>query len=158
MNRRNLLWRGILVFGLVTVSPSGPRAEMRGTVADAKAMVTKAIDLYKAQGKASFGIMNRGKATGFRQEDIYIFVFTTGPSAKVVVQATDPKRIGVDVAGITDSSGKPFGKEMLEKATAEGAWVNYAAINPVTRREEQKSSWVVLYDGFIFGSGVYRAP
>lgn len=158
MNRRNLLWRGILVLGLVTILPSAPRAELRGTAADAKAMVAKAISLYQAQGQASFAIMNRGKVTGFRQGDIYIFVFSAGPSAKVMVQAADPKRIGVDVAGITDSSGKPFGKEMLERATAQGAWVNYASIDPATRREEQKSSWVVLYDGFIFGSGFYKAP
>jgi cytochrome c len=158
MNRRNLLWCGALIFGLAGLMPARPWAAQRGTAADAQAMVAKAIDLYKAQGKASFAIMNRGKATGFRDGDIYIFVFSTGPSAKVVVQAADPKRIDVDVAGITDSRGKAFGREMLARATAEGVWVDYFSINPQTRKEERKSSWVVLYGGYVFGSGVYRAP
>jgi signal transduction histidine kinase len=75
-----------------------------------------------------------------------------------VVQAADLTRIGLDVTGLTDSAGKEFGKEMLARASAEGTWVDYTRNNPATNKEEPKSSWVVLYDGYIFGCGVYKAP
>ncbi len=160
MNRRSVLRCGAVVicFALAALMPASPSAEQRGTAADAKAMVAKAIDLYKAKGTASFDVMNEGEATGFLHGDIYIFVFSTGAEPKVVVQAADSTRIGLDVTTLADSAGKEFGKEMLARATAEGAWVDYIRRNPSTNKEEPKSSWVVLYDGYVFGCGVYKAP
>ena len=155
MNRRSLL-RGIVIATLAAFLPAASRAEDRGTPDDAKAMVAKAIELYKAKGKGSFKIMNRGESTGFRKGDIYIFVFSTGPDAKILVQGADQKRVGVDVAGLKDSDGKFFGKEMLSRVTADGVWVDYKRTNPATNKEEMKSSWVVLYDGYVFGCGVYK--
>ena len=160
MNRRSILRCGatIIGFALAAWMPARLHAEQRGTAADAKAIVAKAIDLYKAKGTASFDTMNKGESTGFRQGDIYIFVFSTGAQPNVVVQAADLTRIGLDVSTLTDSAGKEFGKEMLAWATGEGAWVDYIRHNPTTNKEEPKSSWVVLYDGYVFGCGVYKAP
>jgi len=159
MNRRTFLrlCAPIVGFAFAASMAARPRAQQRGTPEDAKAMVAKAIELYKAKGTASFDIMNKGEASGFRQGDIYIFVFSAGPEPKVVAQAADSTRVGLDVTTLTDSAGKAFGKEMLTRARAEGAWVDYIRNNPVTNKEEPKSSWVVLYDGYIFGCGVYKA-
>jgi len=160
MHRRSMLdRRGFLIaLGFVSLAPGVSSAEQRGTPEDAKAMVAKAIDLFKAKGPASFDIMNQGEATGFREGDIYIFVFRAGPHPKVVAQAADQTRVGLDVITITDSTGKAFGKEMLARANAEGTWVDYVRTNPVTGKEEQKSSWIILYDGYVFGCGVYKSP
>ena len=72
MDRRNILRRNFLFagFGTAALLPASLRAEQRGTPVDAKAMVAKAIELYKAKGMASFDTMNQGEATGFRQGDI----------------------------------------------------------------------------------------
>jgi len=43
----------------------------------------------------------------------------------------------------------------LAGATPEGAWVDYFRVNPQSGKDEPKSSWVVLHDGYIFGCGVY---
>jgi len=160
MNWRSVLNRRafLIVLGFAALTPGALGAEQRGTPEDAKAMVAKAIDLFKAKGPGSFDIMNQGETTGFRRGDIYIFVYRAGPDPKVVAQAADPTRIGLDVTTITDSTGKAFGKEMLTRANAEGTWVDYMRTNPVTGKEEQKSSWVVLYDGYVFGCGVYKSP
>jgi cytochrome c len=160
MNRRRFISRGAIVVGIALAAsmPGRSHAEQRGTPEDAKAMVAKAIDLYKAKGTASFDIMNKGEATGFRQGDIYIFVLSAGAQPKVVAQAADSTRVGLDVTMLTDSAGKAFGKEMLARASADGAWVDYVRNNPVTNKEEPKSSWAVFYDGYVFGCGVYKAP
>jgi len=118
-------------------------------------MVAKAIALYDAKGKAAFEIMDEGAASGFRQDDLYIFVIGTGPDARVVAHGLDRGRIGAIVAALMDSRGNAYGKALLAGATADGAWVDYSRVNPHSGKEEPKSSWVVLHDGYIFGCGVY---
>jgi cytochrome c len=160
MGRRALL-RALataLVAGGVLTAASPSHAEEHGTRGQAQAMVAKAIALYDEKGKAAFEIMDQGAASGFRQEDLYIFVIGPGPDARVVAHGLDPQRIGQVVAVLTDSRGKPYGKALLAGATPQGAWVDYDRINPQSGKEEPKSSWVVLHDGYIFGCGVYVGP
>jgi len=158
IDRRSLLGRlGLFAAAGLLLSPGSARAEERGTPEQAQAMVAKAIALFAAKGEAAFPIMQQGAATGFLKGDLYIFVFSTGPAARIVVQAADQKRVGLAVATLVDSDGKAFGNEMEDRATAEGAWVDYKRINPATNKEESKSSWVVLYGGYVFGCGIYKA-
>lgn len=158
LDRRSLLGRlGLLVGAGLLLSLGSTGAEERGTPQQAQAMVAKAIALFTDKGEAAFPIMQQGAATGFLKGDLYIFVFSTGPAARVVVQAADQKRVGLAVATLVDSEGKTYGKEMEDRATAEGAWVDYKRTNPATNKEEAKSSWVVLYRGYVFGCGIYKA-
>jgi signal transduction histidine kinase len=157
IDRRSLLGRlGLLAGAGLLLSPGSTCAQVRGTPEQAQAMVAKAIALFTDKGEAAFPIMQRGAATGFLKDDLYIFVFSTGPAARVVVQAADQKRVGLAVATLVDSDGKAFGKEMEDRATAEGTWVDYKRTNPATNKEEPKSSWVVLYGGYVFGCGIYK--
>ena len=160
--RRRALLRALVATlvaggGLLTAA-SLSHAEQHGTREQAQAMVAKAIALYDEKGKAAFEVMDQGAASGFRQEVLYIFVIGTGPDARVVAHGLDPQRIGAVVATLTDSRGKAYGKQLLEGATPEGAWVNYDRVKPESGKEEPKSSWVVLHDGYIFGCGVYVGP
>ena len=160
MKRRALLGAlaaSLLAGGLLT-SSSPVLAEQHGTREQAQAMVAKAIALYDAKGKAAFEIMDQGAASGFRQDDLYIFVIGTGPDARVVAHGLDRGRIGEIVAALKDSRGNAYGKALLAGATAEGAWVDYSRVNPQSGKEEPKSSWVVRHDGYIFGCGVYLGP
>jgi cytochrome c len=160
MRRRALfhaLAATLVACGLLTAESPG-HAQEHGTREQAQAMVAKAIALYDAKGKAAFEVMDQGAATGFRQEDLYIFVIGTGPDARVVAHGLDRQRIGAVVAALTDSRGQAYGKDLLAGATAEGAWVDYVRTNPQSGKEEPKSSWVVFHDGYIFGCGVYVGP
>ncbi len=158
IDRRTLL--GFLALlasaGSGLLLPAHARAEERGTPDEAKEMVASAIALYRAEGKAAFDIMNKGAATGFLRGDLYIFVSETGPDGRVVVQAFDNGRIGLRVDDIKDADGKPFGREMRERATPEGVWVDYSRIDPITKKDQPKSSWVVRYGDFFFGCGIYK--
>jgi cytochrome c len=126
----------------------------RHTAEDAQAMVQKAIDHFHNKGaEATIAMVNSG-APEFRRDELYVFM--VGPDRMTIANGADVTRVGLDAASIKDIDGKPFGKEMLERATAEGAWVEYKFKNPVSGEIEQKISWVRKVDGFIFGSGVYK--
>jgi cytochrome c len=126
----------------------------RHSAEEAQAMVQKAIDHFRNRGaEATIAMVNSG-VPEFRQDELYVFM--VGPDGMTIANGADVTRVGLDAASIKDIDGKPFGKEMLERATGEGAWVEYKFKNPVSGAIEQKISWVRKADGFIFGSGVYK--
>ena len=127
--------------------------ETRGTAEEAQAMVARAISAYEAQGEASFAAMSP-PSTEFRDRDLYVFVI--GPDHLVVVNGQDASRVGLDLEQTVDSTGKPFGKEMIEKANEQGSWIDYVWRDPLTQKDVQKSSWIVRHDGYIFGCGIYK--
>jgi signal transduction histidine kinase len=146
--------RALLVIGLLAGGATAAAAEERGTADEAKAMVAKAIALYREKGAAAaLAIMNSPDG-GFRDHDLYIFAY--GPDRKVAVQAADASRIGLDADSVSDVDGKHYGTESMAAATPEGVWVDYRRANPATGQIEQKSSWLVRVDGYIFGCGIYK--
>lgn len=132
----------------------GNFADRRGTKAEAQAMVDRAIALFVELGPGpAFKRMNDPKG-GFRDRDLYIFVI--GPDKRVVAQAGDPKRVGLDVTKIRDSRGALYGIAILKAATPKGAWVDYWRRDPITGKDLPKHSWVRLHKGYVFGVGVYK--
>lgn len=77
----------------------------------------------------------------------------------VIIGHYNPEVVGLDVKGPigVDVTGYNFGLDMI-KATEEGKWVSYIFLNPATGELESKHSWVVKYDGMLFGSGWYAEP
>ena len=128
-------------------------ATAAGTAEEAKAMVSKAIALYRDVGAAAFDAINQPDG-GFRDRDLYVFVI--GPDNRVVAHAFDLARLGQDTMALKDVDGRPFGRTMIETATAEGTWVDYKWPNPETGKIGAKSSWIVKADGYIFGCGIYK--
>jgi cytochrome c len=133
----------------------GIYSAVRHSEDEAQAMVQKAIDHFHSKGaEATIASVNRG-APEFRQDELYVFM--VGRDGMTIANGADVTRVGLDAASIKDIEGKPFGKEVVERATAEGVWVEYKFKNPVSGEIEQKVSWVRKVDGFIFGSGVYKS-
>ena len=44
----------------------------------------------------------------------------------------------------------------IAKATTEGVWVEYLWLNPVSGRDEAKTTWAIRHEGLIFASGYYE--
>ncbi len=129
-------------------------AQPRGTAVEAQAMVARAIALYDQIGaEQAFATMNRPDG-GFRDRDLYISV--VGPNGRVVVQAAEPERVGLDVLTITDAVGTPYGRYLVDRATPDGVWVDYLRRDPLTGDDEPKSSWAVRHDGHVFLCGFYK--
>ena len=148
--------RIVIMFGallLILVNTAIMADETRGTAEEAQALVAKAIAAYDAKGTAAFADM-MPPSTEFRDRDLYIFV--TGPDNIIVVNGQEASLVGFDLAKTVDSKGKAFGKEMIEKANEQGAWIDYVWRDPLTEKDVQKSSWIVRHDGYIFGCGIYK--
>ena len=64
--------------------------------------------------------------------------------------------IGTDIKDVVGSNGYELGRE-IARATEDGHWVNYLWPNPISNREEAKTTWAIRHDGLIFASGYYTA-
>ena len=154
MKKRMRFWLAILVTGgVAALSACATGDTERGSADEAQDMVGRAIETYDAQGAASFAAMT-APSTEFVDRDLYVFVI--GPDNRLVAHGASAELIGGDVTTLVDSDGRTFGREFVERATPEGAWVDYTWIDPLTGEDTEKSSWVVLHDGHIFGTGIYK--
>ena len=138
---------------LLVIAGAAMAEEGRGTAEEAQALVARAIAAFDAQGTAAFAAMSP-PATEFRDRDLYVFVI--GPDNIVLANGQDASRIGRDLSETVDATGKAIGTEMIEKASEEGAWVDYVWRDPLTETNVHKTSWIVRHDGYIFGCGVYK--
>ena len=120
---------------------------------DSQVLVAKAVDYFAANGaEATIAAVNAGG--GFHQGELYVFVI--GPDGINVANAADQTNVGKDARLLQDSDGKFYGVELLERATAEGAWVDYKRVNPANGKIEPKMSWVRKINGYVIGCGYYR--
>ena len=66
----------------------------------------------------------------------------------------NPKVIGTEPIGVTHANiSLETIKETLK--TQGEIWIDYVYLNPATGNEENKRSWLVLNNGYVFGSGYY---
>ena len=89
------------------------------------------------------------------EEPASTYVFVVDP-ATGIVQA---QNVNTDLIGMSDwdaiASDLPAA-DLLEQVGAEdGAWASYTHTNPVTGEAESKRTWLIMYDGLVFGSGYY---
>jgi signal transduction histidine kinase len=147
-------WLVILVTGsMAALSACASSDAERGSAVEAKNMVERAIDTYDAQGTTSFAAMTAPSAE-FVDRDLYVFVI--GPDRRLAAHGASADLVGDDVTVLVDTNGKAFGREFVERATPQGAWVDYSWTDPLSGEIVAKSSWVVLHDGYIFGTGIYK--
>jgi len=153
--KRTVLALAALTLGFFLPALVTAAAE-RGTREEAQALVTKAVAAFNEKGPAVFDEINAG---GFRDRDLYIFVYGTGPDGKVVAYGgapVDPPVLGRPIDDVKDADGLPLGTMFKERATAEGTWIDYRWKNPSTDESADKSSWIVLVGDYIFGCGIYK--
>ena len=124
----------------------------RGSSGEAVDLVESAIEAYDANGTPVFVDMT-APSTTYVDRDLYIFVFDS--NHLLVAHGANAELIGDDASILVDANGVPFGNTMIVTADEDGEWVDYTWMDPLTGTEVAKSSYVVLHDGYIFGSGVY---
>ena len=131
-------------------------AQDRGTPAEAKAMLDKAIAFYKANGQEkAFAAFNDLKGQ-FVNKDLY--VFAVGLDGKVLAHGADAALIGKGMNEIKDADQKYFIQDMLAIAKSKGAGtVDYWWENPRYGVVEAKTAYIEKVDGVILGCGYYKA-
>ena len=144
---------GVLHDGLIFTAG---HSILQENIADAtKDYVNKAIRYYDENGlDATVAHYNsRDSMDGFfylflmDENDIYL-----AHPIRHDLRGTDIKEVtGKDFAGNSYELGKD-----IAMATEEGHWVEYLWLNPVSGKDEAKTTWAIRHDRLIFASGYYN--
>ena len=105
--------------------------------------------VYNSDGKdAAFAEIN-----AVPEEPVLTYAFVADPATgTTVAQNVDPDLIGMPDWDIIASALSV--DDLLEELYVKpGAWVSYTSTNPVTGAMEDKRTWLILHDGFVFGAG-----
>lgn len=126
-----------------------------GTKDEAVAMVKKAVEYIKANGrdKAFEEFSNPGGK--FVDRDLYVVVYDL--NGKCLAHGANAKMIGRDLIDNKDVDGKEFMKERVEMMKKESSgWQDYKFRNPVSNEIEPKSMYLERFEDLIVGCGVYK--
>jgi cytochrome c len=148
MFRRKFALFSLLVAGLVMPLQAETKTE-------AEAMVKKAIAFAKAQGKDK-ALAEISKPGGtFTKGSLYVFVYDL--QGKVKAHGQNPKLVDKDMLEVKDPDGVFYVKERIALVKSKGkGWQDYKFSNPNTKKIEAKTAYVELYEGLIFGCGIYK--
>ncbi|HUH85479.1 MAG TPA: cache domain-containing protein [Stellaceae bacterium] len=153
---RSWLLSGALAL-LVLVAPAMATADERhGTADEAKAMVEKAVAFLKKVGpEKAFAAFDDPANKDFHDRDLYIFVRSM--DGNTVAHGANKGMIGHTSLELKDADGKLYNKEMIAKAQSDGSgWIDYRWVNPVDKKIEQKSSYIVKAGDYVVGAGFYK--
>lgn len=141
----------ILAFGL---NPSLYAAE-HGTAEEATAMVKKAVEFLKKNGKEKLlAEVSNGKGN-FVDRDLYLSVYDF--NGMVLAHGVNPKIIGKSVIGLNDVDGKFFMKDIVAQSKSAGkGQTEYKWPNPVTKEFQKKSAYFEALDDVIISCGYYK--
>jgi cytochrome c len=150
--KRMLVMTLVMMF---VVGFAGFALAAEGTPAEAKALVKKAIDYMKANGKEkAFAEFSNPKGK-FVNGDLYIFVYDM--NGKCLAHGFNQKMIGKDLIEMKDPDGKFYVKERIEIAKTKGSGMqDYKFTNPTSKKLENKTAYIEKYEDVIVGCGAYK--
>lgn len=130
-------------------------AAERGTPAEAKALLGKAVAHYKAVGRKQALADFMDKKGSFIDRDLYLFCI--GPDHVTLANGGFPSYVGTSVDALKDADGKPLGKVLWETGVKGEGSVAYRWINPLSHRTEDKVSFVQRVGDDVCGVGAYAS-
>jgi len=145
----------VMVGGILGAATMGAAPVRYGTEAKARALLTRAVELFQKEGPGALSTI--GKADGpFFQHDLFVFVI--GPDQKIAADPAEPEIVGAEISTLRDPLGKPYALMIQRRATEDGAEVDYEGKNPQTNRVEDKIAIAVRSGGYVFACGYYLPP
>jgi cytochrome c len=130
-------------------------AAQKATPEEAKKMVEQAVAYVKANGQEkALEEFNKPKGK-FVKGEMYVFAYDL--NAVMMAHPVNPQLIGKDLVNEPDSKGKLFRKEIVELAKTKGSGlVDYTYLNPVTKQEEPKTTYIQKTGDLIICCGAYK--
>ena len=154
----NKFFKSIMVaLSLLAFSLTANAAD-KGTADEAVAMVKKAGEFLKKNGKEkAFAEFNNPKGQ-FIKGDLYIFTFLANGDGIEQANGANPKLVGKNVSEMKDADGKFLIKDILAVGMGkEGkGWVDYKWPNPATGKIDGKRTYVERVDDVLIGCGIYK--
>jgi len=155
--KKILLGLLIVVFIATGVAYAQKEKQLKGSKEEAVEMVKKAVSMFKKEGRnKTFDAINDPKGD-FQYKDLYIWVIDVDANGLCLARPVFRQLIGQELCPFADSEGKLFMQEACEKARTKGiGWVDYYWANPVTKRNESKSTYFECVKNICFFCGYYK--
>lgn len=139
---------------------AGAHAGEYGSKEEAIAMVKRVQEQFKKEGpEATFKSIQDHSDKRYHDRDLYPFVYYLEPSKRGVnvAHGAIPSFVGRNYYDMQDIDGKYIAREMIKVCNSVGSgWVDYKWPNPVTKKIDEKSSYVEKMGEYFVGVGVYR--
>jgi signal transduction histidine kinase len=145
--------RVVTCVGLVLLLAGASLAGEKGTEEEAKAMLDRAVKTVESEGEEKAIAAFNDPEGGFRDRDLYVFCMDK--DNKITAHPNAEMR-GTDVSTLEDPDGKPIGKEMIAMAAKGGGSIEYRYMNPVSKKVENKISFLKKAGTQNCGVGAYK--
>lgn len=156
MRRAIFVISTLLLLITINVSASSSVYE-KGTRETAKTTAASAARYFTSNGVEE-GIKAIHKNSGeYRDGAIYIFLYNY-KTGVMEGHGANKSLVGKNLMNMKDADGKMFFHEMTDiiKTKGEG-WVEYKWPNPVSKKIEQKSTYIIkINDTLLIGCGYYK--
>jgi len=141
-----LLFRTFVLLGLLL--SFNAHAGDAGTLEEAKAMSLRAADFLRQEGpEKAFPVFN-AKDGPFHDRDLYVMVYDN--NGQNVSHGANAALIGKQLIDLKDTDGKPL------VSVKDQGFVEYKWPNPISRKIEQKATYVVRVGDYLVGVGAYK--
>jgi cytochrome c len=118
------------------------------------AVVKKAVDFYRANGKDKALVEFNKKDGLFAKGEDYVDVHDI--SGVCVAHPISPAKVGLNRLDQSDSAGKFYIKDLVDAAKQKpSGWIEYVMKNPVSGKLQDKTAYWEVHDGLIFKAGTY---
>jgi signal transduction histidine kinase len=143
----------VMLAAAITAGPGVFGAE-RGTPAEAKAMLAKAVAHYQEVGRKQALADFNSKKAPFGDRDLYVFCL--GPDRIEVANGGFPSLVGTSADALKDADGKPLGKAIWDAGSKGEGSVRYRWYNPVSTKMEPKVAFAQKVGDDVCGVGAYN--
>jgi len=149
------LTRSVLAFAALAVAFPAGATESRANAAEAEAMVRKAVEFYKKNGKEKAFTEFTAPSKTFVDRDLYIVAYDM--NGVPLAHGQNPKQVGKNLIDLKDSDGKLWVKERIELAKSQGKfWQDYKFTDPLTKQVLPKRTYCETHDEMVFCGGIYK--
>jgi cytochrome c len=150
-------------------APSYPRARHRrrrdprhrrpvraaATPEETKAFVEKAVAYIKQVGpEKAYADFSRPDG-GFVQGELYMFCYAF--DGMNIAHGGNPSFVGKNLISVKDPDGFQVNAEIIKLRQSKGeGWIDFKWPNPLSKKIEAKSAWIVKVTDAVCGSGYYK--
>jgi signal transduction histidine kinase len=145
------------MLGAVAIGASVPQAfaQARATAPEAEAMVRKAVDFYRNNGKDKAFAEFTAPSKSFVDRDLYIVAYSM--EGVPLAHGQNAKQVGKNLMELKDPDGKQFVKERVDLAATKGKfWQDYKFTDPLTKQVLPKRMYCEKADEVVICGGIYK--
>jgi len=146
--------KGLLIAAILAALPLNAANAAAPSKDEVVAVVKKAVDYYKANGRDKALVEFNKKDGLFAKGEDYVDVHDI--NGVCVAHPISPAKVGVNRLDTSDSAGKFYVKELVDAAKSKpSGWIEYLMKNPTSGKLENKLAYWEVHDGLIFKAGTY---